>query len=161
MSASPLNISTTLIQRFHPLGNIKSLFFDLLIPYIKSFKTSNLSIQIYGGCNAYFALQACTNVGCSDINLVIFYQSTTLRKECPYLSYSGQYLVWMRENTDQNNSYYGHFSRSAKQPFLVPFKEIEVKYKKWILNRFIRIFKQRWRRNYNLNVLLKNWWRTV
>ena len=24
------------------------------------------------------------------------------------------YSVWMRENTDQNNSEYGHFSRSAK-----------------------------------------------
>ena len=85
ISASPLNISVTLVQRFHSLGNIKSLFFDLLIPFIESFKTSDLSIQIYGGCNAYSALQACTNVGCSDINLVIFYQSTTLRKECPYL----------------------------------------------------------------------------
>ena len=27
-------------------------------------------------------------------------------------SYSGPYLVWMQENTDQNNSKYGHFSRS-------------------------------------------------
>ena len=29
----------------------------------------------------------------------------SLRKKCPY-------LVKMRENTDQNNSKYGHFSRS-------------------------------------------------
>ena len=28
-------------------------------------------------------------------------------------SYSGPYSVWMQENTDQNNSEYGHFLRSG------------------------------------------------
>ena len=37
----------------------------------------------------------------------------TLRKNYPYLGYSGPYSVRMRGNADQNNSKYGHFSRSA------------------------------------------------
>ena len=36
-----------------------------------------------------------------------------LCKNCPYLGYSGAYSVRMRGNADQNNSEYGHFSRSV------------------------------------------------
>ena len=38
----------------------------------------------------------------------------TLRKSVRIWSYSGPYSVRMRGNTDQNNSKYGHFSRSVK-----------------------------------------------
>ena len=43
-------------------------------------------------------------------------QSITLRKKCPYseLFWSASpYSVRMQENADQNNSEYGHFSRSV------------------------------------------------
>ena len=36
-------------------------------------------------------------------------------------SYSGPYSVQMRKNTDQNNSEYGHFSRSGSVKWLPPF----------------------------------------
>ena len=39
----------------------------------------------------------------------IFFKDTHFRIR----SYSGTYSVLMRENTDQNNSEYGHFLRSA------------------------------------------------
>ena len=38
-----------------------------------------------------------------------------MRKKCPYseLFWSGFSRIWTRENADQNNSEYGHFSRSV------------------------------------------------
>ena len=39
--------------------------------------------------------------------------TTALRKSVCIRSYSGTYSVGMRENTDHNNSEYGHFSCSA------------------------------------------------
>ena len=54
------------------------------------------------------------------------YMRIALRKKCPYLELFlcvfsrirteyGEipYSIWMRENVDQNNSEYGHFSRSV------------------------------------------------
>ena len=35
-----------------------------------------------------------------------------LREKCPYSEFSGSYSAQMRENTDQKNSEYIHFSRS-------------------------------------------------
>ena len=36
---------------------------------------------------------------------------SSLRESCPYSEFSGPYSVRMRENTDQKNSEFGHFSR--------------------------------------------------
>ena len=61
----------------------------------------------------------------SWIRLCIFYTSDiSLREECTYSEFSGPYFpafglrifpysVWMRENTDQKNSEYGHYLRSV------------------------------------------------
>ena len=38
-------------------------------------------------------------------------------------SYSGPFLVRMQENTDQNNSEYGHFSRSVRTTHYIPSNE--------------------------------------
>ena len=35
-------------------------------------------------------------------------------------SFCGSYSVYMRENTDQKNSKYGHFSRSALSIIFIP-----------------------------------------
>ena len=53
----------------------------------------------------------------------VAYLSPPLRQKCPYRSCSSPhfpafglntpYLIRMRENTDPNNSEYGHFSHSA------------------------------------------------
>ena len=40
-------------------------------------------------------------------------QDLTLRKKCPFRSYSGQHSVRMRENVDQDNPEHRHFSRSV------------------------------------------------
>ena len=37
---------------------------------------------------------------------------SSLRENCPYSEFSGPYSVRMRENTDQKNSEFGHFSRN-------------------------------------------------
>ena len=55
-------------------------------------------------------------------NAVHFTFFITLRKKCPYWELFSavfsrirtEYSVRMWENTDQNNSEYGHFSRSVK-----------------------------------------------
>ena len=58
----------------------------------------------------------------------------SLREKCPYLEFfwsvfsyirteygeilhASPYLAWIRENTNQKNSEYGHFSRSALSKF--------------------------------------------
>ena len=53
------------------------------------------------------------------ISKQVILQSFALRKEYPFRNYSVPYFpapsysVQMQENTDQNNSKYGHFSRSV------------------------------------------------
>ena len=46
----------------------------------------------------------------------------TLREKCPYSEFSGPYSVRMRENTDQKNSEYGHFSSSVRNSKLVTLR---------------------------------------
>ena len=40
----------------------------------------------------------------------------TLCEKCPYSEFFGPYSLWMRENMDQKNSEYKHFSRSDINP---------------------------------------------
>ena len=47
-------------------------------------------------------------------------ETVTLRRSVRIRSYSGPYSVQMQENTDPNNSEYGHFSR------IVSFTEYKV-----------------------------------
>ena len=49
----------------------------------------------------------------SKIYAVDFNHNITLCKKCPYLESFCPYSVRMRKNTGQNNSEYGHFSRSG------------------------------------------------
>ena len=42
---------------------------------------------------------------------------SSLRESCPYSEFSGPYSVRMRENTDQKNSEFGHFSHSVHFEF--------------------------------------------
>ena len=49
-----------------------------------------------------------------NIEEQVKFRNLPLHKKCPYSeSYSGPYSARMRENTDQSNSEYGHFSRSG------------------------------------------------
>ena len=51
-----------------------------------------------------------------DDNLIYLFNLVHCVKSVRIQSYSGPYSVQMRENTDQNNSEYGHFSRSGYVP---------------------------------------------
>ena len=47
------------------------------------------------------------------INYFMVNCKTTLHEKCPYSEFSGRYFPAFGLNTDQKNSEYGHFSRSA------------------------------------------------
>ena len=49
---------------------------------------------------------------CDKINIVLSVISIPYVKSARMRSFSGPYIVCMRENTDQNNCQYGHFLRS-------------------------------------------------
>ena len=49
---------------------------------------------------------------------IFYYPDKHCVKNVRILSFSGPYSVRMRENTDQENSEYGHFSRSEESRFL-------------------------------------------
>ena len=92
---------------------VKIYTFTILISasFFKILTSTRFKIEFRNGINKSFKVLL---IRFQNIYLRVgFHNDLHCVKSVPIRSYSGMYSVRMRENTDQNNSEYGHFSSSV------------------------------------------------